>query len=337
MNKKLIAVAIAGAFAGASPAVMAGAMQVGVSGYIDGILTVQNEAADDTTLDASGSTANSANQKFSMDGEVDFTASQGNVMTRVDLDVNNTNGTFDSGEIEQAFASWMANDAVTVNIGQMNTGVGFEEEDTPNIYSVTHGQIYDILDGQTSLRGNNVNGVVLGFNAGGAADIKVGMVNELGDNAEANSFMLQASGSPMDGLNLEGSFVTQEDYDAAFNPNSAGNIFDINGTYGMDNWFVGLDILDGADDGDGLPDNAWSIFGNLDFGNGFSGSLRYDTVAYNDVGSTSVDDTTSTTVAGTWSANDNMDLLLEVRSDDNGTDTFNSVYLEAVATLGDFN
>ncbi len=335
MNKKLIAVAIAGAFAGASPAVMAGAMNVGVSGYIDGIFTLQNEAADDSTVDASGSTANGAQQKFSMDGELDFTASQGNVMTRVDLDVNNTDGTFDSGEIEQAYAAWMANDALTVKLGQMNSGIGFEEEDTPNIYSVTHGQLYDIINGQTELRGNNVNGVVLAFNAGPAA-INVGLLDELGRNAEANSFLLQASGSPMDGLNLEASFVTQEDYDAAFNPTSVGNVFDINGTFGMDNWFVGADIMDGADDGDGLMDNAYGIFGNMDFG-AFSAFLRYDTVTYNDVGSTSVDDTTSTTLAGTWSANDNLDMLVEFRSDDNGTDTFNSVLLEAVATLGDFN
>jgi len=338
MNKKLIAVAIAGAFVGVSPAVMAGTMAVDVkgSGFIDTILTFNNEIADDTGVDATGSVSNPDNTKFSVDGELDFSATQGDVMARIDLDVNNTHGNFDSGEIEQAFSKWQANDAVAVMIGQVNSGIGFEAEDAPNLYQITHGQIYDILDSQTALRGNNVQGVVVNF-AAGPASINVGVLDELGRNDEANSLLLQASGSPMDGMNLEFSFITQEDYDAAFNPSSGGNLWDLNGTYGMDNWFVGLEIMDAADDGDGLPDNAYGLYGHIDAGNGFGATLRYDTVAYNDVGAVSVDDTTSTTLAGSYAAADNLGFNLEIRSDDNGTDSFSSVLLEAVATLGDFN
>ena len=313
-----------------------GPVDVNASGYIDTVLTVADEVRDDTTTDASGSLANDSNNKFSVDGELDFTATQGDVMARIDLDINNTHGSFDSGEIEQAFAKWQANDAVAVITGQLNSGIGFEAEDAPNLYQISKGQIASIIDGQTALRGNNVEGVVVNFGAG-PASINVGVLDELGRNAEANSLLLQASGSPMDGMNLEFSFVTQEDWDAVNNPTSGGNLMDINGTYGMDNWFVGLELMDAADDGDGLPDNAYGLYGHIDAGNGFGATLRYDTVSYNDIGAVSVDDTTSTTLAGTWAAADNLGFNLEFRSDDDGTDSFSTILLEAVATLGDFN
>src|SRR3989304_1788917 len=120
MNKKLISLAIAGAFASASPAIFAAeAMSASVSGYIDTIFVVDAEGADDTALDVDGAAANPVNQKFYTTGEIDLMASAGDVSTRIDFDV--TDGATD---VEQAFLSWAANDSVKVNIGQQNSGVG---------------------------------------------------------------------------------------------------------------------------------------------------------------------------------------------------------------------
>lgn len=327
MNKKLVAVAIAGAFAGASPAVMAGAMApVKLGGFIDSIFTFQNEALDDTSTNVDGDLSNPANQKFTTDGEVDFMGGSGNVNARIDLDVADS-----TTEVEQAVISWMTSDALTVNIGKMNHNVTWEGQDAPDLYQTSFGQIASIVRGQTSTAGS-AQGVVLAFNAGAAA-VNVGLLNDLHGADEENSFLLQASGSPMDGLDLKASLVTQADNTAA-NATSAENVIDVNGQYGMDNWFVALEILSLGTDADSFADNAWGLTGNMDFGNGFGATLRYDTVSYNDTGAVSNDDTTSTTLAGTYAAADNLGLVLELRNDDDGTDSFSTVTLEAVGTFG---
>jgi len=270
--------------------------------------------------------SNPANQKFTTDGEVDFMGGSGNVNARIDLDVADS-----TTEVEQAVISWMTSDALTVNIGKMNHNVTWEGQDAPDLYQTSFGQIASIVRGQTSTAGS-AQGVVLAFNAGAAA-VNVGLLNDLHGADEENSFLLQASGSPMDGLDLKASLVTQADNTAA-NATSAENVIDVNGQYGMDNWFVALEILSLGTDADSFADNAWGLTGNMDFGNGFGATLRYDTVSYNDTGAVSNDDTTSTTLAGTYAAADNLGLVLELRNDDDGTDSFSTVTLEAVGTFG---
>ena len=352
MNKKLIAVAIAGAFAGASPAVMAGAMgPVKISGFVDSVFqmsgsgcdnaansigynlsTYSNEVASSVCnngVDVDGVAANSAERKFSTNGEIDFITTNNNVTARIDLDVDG------GASAEQALISWMANDSLTVNIGRMNSGVGFEKEDAPDLYQVTHGLIYQTLEDQTSANtGNNVDGVVLAFNAGPAA-INVGLLNDLQGANEENSFLLQAAGSPVDGLNLNIALVTQAD-NTANNASSAENVIDAYATYGMDNWFVNLEILSLSNSANSFPDGGWGLTGHMDFGNGFGATLRYDVITYNDTGAgASVDDDQSTTLAGTWTVNDNLGINLEINSLDVGgtSDKANEALLEAVGTF----
>lgn len=330
MNKKLISLAIAGAFASASPSIFAAeAMSGSVSGFVDAIFTLQDEAADDTTTDVDGALANPNNMSFGTNGEVDFMGSAGDVGVRVDLDVADS-----TTEVEQAKISWKTSDSLTVNIGQQNAkGLGFEGEDAPDLFQTSTGQLRNIVNAQSSEGpGNNVEGVILEFGAG-PANISVGLLNDLHDAAEENSLLITAGGSPTEGLNLQLGVVTQADNTAA-NPNSLENIIDLYATYTSGSWWVNAELLDAGTDADGMVDTGFGLTGHVDFGNGFGGTLRYDTVSYNDVGATSVDDTTSTTVAGSYAAADNLGLVLEIRSDDNGVDTFNSVTLEALGTFG---
>lgn len=329
MNKKLIAVAIAGAFAGASPAVMAGApLETGVSGFVDSIFTFSDERFDDAGLDVDGAAANTKNTKFETSGEVDFMGSMGNVAVRIDLDVNG--GT----TVEQSKISWMANDAVTVNIGRQNAvGLGFEGEDAPDLYQTTTGQIRDIINGQSTVNaGNNVEGVIFDFGAG-PANISVGLLNDLQGANESNSLLITAGGSPMDGLDLQLGIVTQAD-NTALNTASLENLIDIYATYGMDNWWVNFEFLSAGTDADSMVDTGMGLTGHMDFGNGFGATLRFDTVAYNDTGAVSNDDSTSTTLAGTYAAADNLGFVLEFRTDDDGTTDTSRVTLEAVGTFG---
>ena len=168
----------------------------------------------------------------------------------------------------------------------------------------------------------------------------IGVLNEIGgvDN-ENNSFLVQASGSPVDGLNLNLSYLTQSD-NTAINASSAENLLDFYATYGMDNWWVNLEYLDGAGDANGLFDMGFGLTGHMDFGNGFGGTLRYESLSFNDVGAVSVDDTTTITVAGTYAVASNLSLNLELNSVDTGdrivtdSDTATEVLLEAVGTFG---
>src|SRR3989304_3395486 len=232
MNKKLISLAIAGAFASASPAIFAAeAMSASVSGYVDTIFVVDAEGADDTALDVDGAAANPANQKFTTTGEIDFVGSVGDVSARIDFDV--TDGATD---VEQAFIGWAANDAVAVNIGQPNSGVGFEAEDAPDLYQITNGQIQSVIAGQSSEGpGNNIEGVVLAFNAG-PATIRVGLLDDLHGANEENSLLLSAGGAPMEGLGL-----AFGGHDLGDSPRSMwralGKVVADRGPYSQDKWW----------------------------------------------------------------------------------------------------
>lgn len=349
MNKKLIAVAIAGAFAGASSAVMAGEAQWSSNGFVDSIFTLQSSGCDNaanalgaslnnpggcstSATDVDGNAANSVERTFATSGEIDVMGSANGVTGRIDLDIGG--GSSGSATTEQAVISWMASDSVTVNFGRMNSGVGFEAEDAPNMNQTTHGAIWNAIDSQTSLPGNNVEGVVAAI-AAGPATINVGVLNEIGGVvADENSYLIQASGEVMDGLKLNLAYLTQAD-NTPSNPNSGENLMDFYATYGMDNWWVNLEIADAAVSADGFFDMAYGLTGHMDFGSGFGGTLRYENVSYNDIGSTSVDDTTTLTVFGSYAAADNLSLNLEINNVDVGgtTDKANEVLLEALATF----
>jgi hypothetical protein len=322
MKKRTLVLAMAGAFAASGAAFAEG---VSVNGFIDGIYTISDEAADNTAPDIDGN-ANSANPNestFSTSGELDFTASMGSVAARIDLDVNGGVST------EQVYGAWNINDSVALMFGKFNNPMGFEAEDAPDMYQTSHSLLWDVLDGQTSLSGNNVEGAAV--KAGiGAVTVVGALLNDVNGAPDNNSFMGLVALSPIEGLDLELSFLTQEDNNAVGNPNSAEGVTDFNAAYSLDAAGMPVKVwLDYLTAG-ALVDSAYSIGGMVGVGGNVSLTLRFDNVSSED---STVDDTEATTLAAAWAAADNLAFLLEWRNDDNGTDDFDTMTLEGVVTF----
>lgn len=305
MNKKLIALAVAGALA-APLAAQAG--ETSVSGFADIYYRISDDASP---------TSESA---FSANGEVDFIRTQGAVTVRLDVDVRlgqssrmawndkdkdgvdqpneyiDTNG----ANIEQAFAAWGINDMFTVLGGVFNNPIGFEKEDVVDMYQVSHGLIWDILDGQTSLPGNNIAGLAVTGNFGMFSGT-VGYLNDIGGVAEENSLAVVLGLMPVDGLNLELGYVSQDA--------GAGDVVDFNVEYNVSGFTVAAEYLQA----DKIVDNAYGVMGNYDFGMG-GVTARWETMSFEAAGT---DDTTATTLAGYYNVADNLSVLLEWRNNDN--------------------
>lgn len=313
MNKKLLAVAVAGAFA-ASGAAFAGDKHHGgdhgpgakVNGHIFSTFTLTDDFGGDP---------NESEKKFHTDAELNIKAmvAEG-VYARVDLDYG-LGGDTDGGDgIEQAYGAWKINDMVKVQIGRFNSPLGIEAHDQADLnHFITHGQVRHALNDATALTGgtdgNNIEGVAAHLMAG-PAKITLGLLNDIGDVPEENSILLNISGSPIEGLDLSLGTITQDDDD------NGGDLINFNAAYSLAASDmpikVWLDYLTAAE----IVDSVISIGGSVGFSHGFGVALRYDVTSYaNDT------DETSITLAASWQAADNFDLRIEWRNDEfeNGT------------------
>jgi len=302
MNKKLVAMAVAAAVAVPMAAQAAGSANV--SGFAD----VRYTVTDDPNKPSTGK--HPTEGKFTAVGEVDFVGGQGPVTARVDADVMlDPSGGGNSVTLEQIFFAWAINEQVNLLGGVFNNPIGLEEEDTTDLDTINHGQIFNILDGQTALYGNNIAGVAVAGKLG-MVDVTVGLLNDLAQTNEENSFALVLGGSPVQNLNVEVGYVTQASAGTSANANTAENVFDINATYGlMENASVFVEFLGAGK----VVDSAYAVGGKVAFTDAFEAALRYDNVSY-DVSSRK--DTSTVTVAGTWKAADNLRIRAEFQSKD---------------------
>lgn len=261
MKKSVLSLAIAAVMA---PGFAAAA---DVSGFADIGYTISNDA----------NTA--AEGVFAANGEVDFSASPaGGVTVRVDADLNiatndgnnasgSVGGVADSGVIEQAFFAWGVTEGVTVIGGVFNNPIGYEAEDAADMRFISHGQIYDTLNNQTALHGDNVAGLAAAAKVG-PATVTVAYLDDIGLVADENSMALVVNYSPIKGLDLEAGMVTQSDKGTtnAVAGTSAGDVTNFNVVYSPEQvagLSVGLDYLDA----DALTDAQMDIWASYDFGN----------------------------------------------------------------------
>ncbi len=302
MNKKLVAMAVAAALAAPMAAQAAGSANV--SGFAD----VRYTLTDDPNKPSTGK--HPTEGKFTAVGEVDFIGRQGPVTARVDADVMlDPTGGGNSVTLEQIFFAWGINEQVSLIGGVFNNPIGLEEEDTTNLDTINHGQIFNILDGQTALYGNNIAGVAVSGKLG-MVDVTVGLLNDLAQTDEENSFALVLGGSPIENLNVEFGYVTQADQNtSAAGTSSAEDVFDINGTYSFGNASVFAEFLGAGK----VVDSAFGVGGKVAFTEAFEAALRYDSVSYEASG---LDDTTTLTVAGTWRAAENLRIRAEFQNKD---------------------
>lgn len=329
MKKKLLPLAIAAAM---TPGFASAAE---VSGFADIIYTI-----DDSAADVNGGT-NPNNGKFTADGEIDFTASPADGVTaRIDLDVSiapltgasdtDNDGNLDSAgddsaSIEQAFFAWGATEGVTVIGGVFNNPIGYEAEDAPDMDFTTHGHVYDTLDGQTALDGDNIAGVAVA-GAVGPATVTLAVLNDLGQVDEENSIAAVVNFAPVEGLDLELGYVTQQDDrndDGIID--AAGNVANFNVVYsGVENLTVGLDYLAPAE----IVDSSYDLWA------GYSIDAAVIKARYSSTEIDGADDaSTSTTLYLGYQIASNLSVALELRNDDDGTDSTDLTQVEFIATF----
>ena len=294
MKKTLCTLTVAGIM-GLPLAVQAGDDAV-VSGFIDII----------------GNT--DAGAVFAADAEVDVSKKMGTATVRVDADVNlavnggssATGG--DSGRLEQAYFAWAATKSVTVLGGLFNNPIGQELEDAPDMDFTSHSAVYNILDGQTTLYGNNVAGVA-GAGAVGPTTVTVAIIDDIGlatgtSGKGKTSTAAVVNFSPIKGLDLELGYVTQDA--------QAENVLDFNGKYSAGALAVGLDYLTA----DKAVDSAMNLWAGFNVNGKLNIKARYESVAFEAAG---VDDSTRTTLYATYAINDNLSAALETSSGDNAS------------------
>jgi hypothetical protein len=286
MNKKLIAIAVAGALVAPLAAQAAE-----VSGFADILYTATN---DGNTNDES---------LFAANGEVDVMAKSGDVSVRLDANVTDT-GT----ALEQAFFSAPMG-PVTIIGGKFNTPLTADGYDRPQMAFTTHSAVYTVAKNVAT---EDMYGLAFAGMAG-PANVTLAFVNDPGSNGtdNTNSVAFVVSGSIMDGLNAELGYFGQSDDTAKYTSGTlgsnvgAGNITDINLQYTMDAFNVGLDYATAAN----VVDSVYSIDAGYDMGNGLTIGLRYDAVSFDSAAG--YDDPTATTVSLGYAMNDNLSVVLE--------------------------
>ncbi|MDH3974290.1 MAG: hypothetical protein OEV42_08425 [Deltaproteobacteria bacterium] len=306
-----------------------------VSGFADIWYVITDEPNDPATAGADHPTE----KKFLADAEIDVRSKISDKLT-VLLDVefdlaanggaNAGNALFgsnsDSGRIEQAaFVSTTL--PVAVIGGVFNNPIGLEEEDAPDMDFFSHGQIYNILDGQTILDGDNIAGAAL-QKTFGPATITVAYLDELNLTAEENSMAALLNLNIMKGLDLEVGYVTAADQaDSGLTATTlAGDVYlgaesalDVNLTVtAVPNLYIGVEYFTAGE----VIDSAYGVTAKYSILDNLSVAARYDAVQYADLnlaaGGTlaAPDDTTSTTVAVTYGLDENLDVVLEHRDTD---------------------
>ncbi len=317
MKKKLLPLAIAAAMA---PGFAAAA---DVSGFVDVIYTLADDQAAGVT------TPSPTEGKFVASGEIDVSASPADGVTvRMDVDVDSVS---DDVKIEQAFFAWGATEGVTVIGGVFNNPIGKEAQDAPDMWGTNAGVINNILNDQTALDGNNVAGLAVMGDIG-PATVTAGLLNDLANSDEENSFALVVNASPVDGLDLELGFVTSADQADSANAAAAEGVTDFNVSYmipGVDGLSVALDyMVAGA-----VVDSAYEFMINYSMGD-FGAGVRLEAVAWE----SGADDSERTTIHGSYQVASNLVAILEIADGDDvnpgaGIEADSLTTLELIATF----
>jgi len=317
VKKNMVALAVAGALV--SP-LAAMAEDAEVSGFID---VIGN--SDESIV-------------FLADAEIDISKKVGAVTVRADFDMNLAGnsgfGGQDSGRLEQAFFAWAATEQVTVLGGLFNNPIGQELEDAPDMGFTSHSVVWNILNDQTGLYGNNLAGVAVA-GAVGPATVTLAVVDDLGfatsgtapDEKGKTSVALVVNATPMAGLDLELGYVTQDDQEVAGIAGTAGDVLDFNAAFSTGPVTVGLDYLAA----DNYVDSAVNLWAGFDVHTKVNVKVRYESVAFDVTGA---DDSTRTTLYATYTIEDNLSVALETSSGDNGSgDPFSGIADDDVTTL----
>lgn len=279
--------------------------------------------------------------KFAANAEADLSASLGARSSfRMDADLalginGGTNaagvtgdgrqGPKDSTVIEQVYFATKPLPNVTIMGGVFNNPLSWEKEDAPDMYTTSHGQIYNLFDGQTVLYGNNIAGLAAAGTFG-PVTVTAALLNDLYQTDEERSAALVVVINPMKGLDVQLGYVTQAKSADSANSLGAGNVLDVNATFKTGGLTVGAEYMS-ADD---VVDSAMGVTANFAFNETFGVTGRYDRVSYQITG---MDDTTALTVTASAKLDKGLTAAAEIRKDDNGATTSDLVQMEFIAAF----
>ncbi len=301
MKKNVIAMAVAATMAPG----FAAAADSKVSGFVDIYYT--NDSDNDISV-------------FKANAEVDFASKLSDVVSvRVDADLalaaaggananvalapTNVTGPMDSAAIEQAFFAAGIAEGVTLIGGVFNNPVGWEAEDVTDRYAITATKNYDLLDQQTALWGNNIAGVAVAGDLG-PVTITGAVLNDIGLAAlDKHSMALVVNATPVAGLDVELGYVTQEA--------QAGNVTNLNATYRNAGLTLGLEYMTAEK----ALDTGITAMANYMFTPAVGATVQYSSQDGDGFGS---DADTRLSVAGIWNIADNLSVLAEYNTDDDG-------------------
>ncbi len=297
---------------------------VELGGFVDGRLTITDESRNP----APGSgLENPAENQLQALAELDLSHTAGTITLRADIDLNPAGATdaagnaLDSAGLEQAWVVWRDDDATRLRAGVFNDPLGQDAEDIVDRRFSSHSAVYAVLDEQTAeFRGNNLAGLEL---AGRIGDVgmRLGAVNDIGKRpgtkAEGKTsllIVLDYASDERPGLALEAGVLSQEEYNATTNPDSAGTLYDLNAVYGWrhdgHSGAVGIDTLVVSD----IVDIAYDIWFECAPRPWFAWGLRYGGVSWDRrVAGDNADDNTVATVYLAYRPEPRLEIALEVR------------------------
>ncbi|HEY5602725.1 MAG TPA: outer membrane beta-barrel protein [Gammaproteobacteria bacterium] len=296
MNRTLIASSLA--LMTLTFAHSAGALDVSPSGFVDMVWTL----SDGTGLGKYGEEG-----RFDTSGEIDVEAGlKEGISMRFDADINPGSAGGDSGRLEQIFLNWAIDPKMSLKGGVFNNRLSWEREDAPDMYQITHGQLWDIWDASTFEDGNNLAGLEFSYQID-KVKLIAGVLNDLGDVPEENSVKIAGEIKAFENLDLTVGLVTQDQ--------GVENIIDIHATWKSGKLLVGGEVLFA----DEIIDSGFMVMANYQFNDKFSGTARFDFVSYDSA--FLAEDTSSVTVAALYSISKNLFANAEVRFNDDGNQT----------------
>ncbi len=275
------------------------------SGFVDAVYVLSDGTDENNNAD----NESVIDKKLFVSGELDLdTELNPRTEMRMDLDLS----TDDSSAIfEQAFMDYAFDQNMKLKVGVFNNNLSFEKEDAPDMYQVTHSQLWDIWDEQTSLNGNNLAGLEFSANVS-MVTLMAGLLNDRNDAAEKISFKLAAEIKPMDSMDIVAGLISADSGEETFFPNgvptgdiAAGTIIDANITWKWKQLMVGGGVLTA----DEVYDLGMQATANYAFTDQFSGTARIDYVKYEG----DYDNTTSISLAALFAWEKNLYANAEIR------------------------
>jgi len=267
------------------------------SGFVDFVWTL----SDGTNAGKHGEEG-----QFVTSGELDVEAKlKEGITMRFDADINPSTGDGDSARLEQIFLKWDIDPKMSLMGGVFNNKLTFEREDSPDMYQITHGQLWDIWASSTAESGNtgnNLQGLEFNYQFD-KVNLILGYLNDLANTPDENSVEVAVEIEPAKDLDITLGLITQDQ--------NLETIFDIFASYKMKKWLFAGEIIIA----DKLVDNGLMLMTNYQFNNKLSATARYDLVNYE---SNLDDDTSSLTIAGLYSISKHLFANAEIRfNDDN--------------------